>query len=97
LQSRLASSRQTLTEKTRVDVYFAHPHAPWERGISKNTDGLIRQYLSKASDLSVFSQQQQLDAIAWKLNVRIRESLGWKYPNELFLPEGTFKFDQYWS
>jgi IS30 family transposase len=87
---------QTLTERTGVDVYFAHPHAPWERGISENTNGLIRQYLPRGTDLSVFSQDQ-LDEIAWKLNVRIRKSLGWKCPNELFLPEGTFNFIKYWS
>lgn len=87
---------ETLTERTGVDVYFAHPHAPWERGISENTNGLIRQYLPRGTDLSVFSQEQ-LDEIAWKLNVRIRRSLGWKCPAELFLPEGTFNFVQYWS
>jgi transposase, IS30 family len=87
---------ETLTELTGVDVYFAHPHAPWERGLSENTNGLIRQYLPRGTDLSVFSQEQ-LDEIAWKLNVRIRKSLGWKCPAELFLPEGTFDFVQYWS
>jgi IS30 family transposase len=87
---------ETLTEKTGVDVYFAHPHAPWERGISENTNGLIRQYLPRGTDLSLFSQEQ-LDQIAWKLNVRIRKSLGWKCPNELFLPEGAFNFVKYWS
>jgi transposase, IS30 family len=87
---------ETLTQRTGVDVYFAHPHAPWERGISENTNGLIRQYLARGADLSLFSQEQ-LDEIAWKLNVRIRKSLGWKAPAELFLPEGTFNFVQYWS
>jgi IS30 family transposase len=87
---------ETLTERTGVDVYFAHPHAPWERGISENTNGLIRQYLPRGADLSAFSQEQ-LDQIAWKLNVRIRKSLGWKAPAELFLPHGTFNFVQYWS
>jgi transposase, IS30 family len=85
-----------LTENTGVDVYFAHPHAPWERGISENTNGLLRQYLPKGTDLSVFSQDQ-LDDIAWKLNTRIRKSLGWKAPAELFLPEGAFDFVKYWS
>ena len=87
---------ETITERTGVDVYFAHPHAPWERGISENTNGLLRQYLPRGTDLSVFSQEQ-LDEIAWKLNVRIRKSLGWKCPNELFLPQGTFDFVKYWS
>ena len=85
-----------LTANTGVDVYFAHPRAPWERGISENTNGLLRQYLPKGTDLSVFSQNQ-LDDIAWLLNTRIRKSLGWKAPAELFLPEGAFDFVQYWS
>jgi transposase, IS30 family len=85
-----------LTANTGVDVYFAHPHAPWERGISENTNGLLRQYLPKGTDLSLFSQDQ-LDDIAWRLNTRPRKSLGWKAPAELFLPEGAFDFVQHWS
>jgi len=87
---------KVLTANTGVDVYFAHPHAPWERGINENTNGLLRQYLPKGTDLSLFSQEQ-LDDIAWRLNVRPRKSLGWKAPAELFLPEGAFDFVQHWS
>lgn len=87
---------KSITRDTGVAVYFAHPHAPWERGIMENTNGLLRQYLPKGTDLSVFSQSQ-LDDIAWLLNTRIRKSLGWKAPAELFLPPGAFDFVQHWS
>jgi transposase, IS30 family len=85
-----------LTAQTGVQVYFAHPHAPWERGICENINGLVRDYLPRGLDLSVFSQQQ-LDAIAWEMNTRPRKTLGWKCPAELLLPEADFNFSHYWS
>jgi len=64
---------------TDVKVYFCDPHSPWQRGSNENTNGLLRQYFPKGSDLSAFSQRQ-LDAVAHSLNTRPRMTLGWENP-----------------
>jgi IS30 family transposase len=64
---------------TDVEIYFCDPQSPWQRGSNENTNGLLRQYFPKGTDLSKFSQQE-LNKVAKQLNQRPRETLGFRTP-----------------
>ncbi len=75
------SKHASLRIETGVGVYFADPKSPWQRGTNENTNGLLRQYFSKGTDLSRWSADD-LAAVAHALNSRPRKALGWKIPTE---------------
>lgn len=82
-QGKEKSEHKRFTIATGIQVYFAHPGSPWERGTNENTNGLIRQYFPKGTDFSQVSVRE-IKRVERELNDRPRKALQWKKPDEVF-------------
>lgn len=77
------ASHESVADALRIKVYFADPYCSWQRGLNENTNGLIRQYVPKGSDIQILTDEQ-IEHIMDRLNNRPRKSLGYLTPNEVF-------------
>ena len=77
------ASHESVADALRIKVYFADPYCSWQRGLNENTNGLIRQYVPKGSDIRILTDEQ-VEHIMDRLNNRPRKTLGYLTPNEVF-------------
>lgn len=77
------AQHELFTKETKVQIYFADPQSPWQRGTNENTNGLIRQYFPKGTDFNLVSKAE-LKRVQTELNQRPRETLNWQTPEESF-------------
>ena len=82
-QGQEMAQHKIFTQETNINVYFAHPHSPWERGTNENTNGLLRQYFPKGTDFTKISKER-LKEVQDELNDRPRKALAYNTPHENF-------------
>jgi IS30 family transposase len=80
-QGKEMASHAQFSVRTGVPVYFCDPRSPWQRGSNENTNGLLRQYFPKRTEIAHYTQAD-LDAVAAQLNGRPRQTLGWRTPSQ---------------
>jgi transposase, IS30 family len=81
-QGQEMANHAAIAKAARLEIYFCDPHSPWQRATNENTNGLLRQYFPKSTDLSGY-HRDYLEFVATQLNSRPRKRLGWRTPAEV--------------